>query len=49
MPEVIKVSKFFLLIEKFKKLDRGLIYMILLLGFISILSLYSIDKGQGNI
>ena len=49
MPEVIKVSKFFLLIEKFQKLDRGLIYMILLLGFISILSLYSIDKGQGSI
>ncbi|NCU56070.1 MAG: rod shape-determining protein RodA, partial [Candidatus Fonsibacter ubiquis] len=48
MPEVIKVSKFFLLIEKFQKLDRGLIYMILLLGFISILSLYSIDKGQGS-
>ena len=49
MPEVIKVSKFFLLIEKFQKLDRALIYMILLLGFISILSLYSIDKGQGSI
>ena len=49
MPEVIKVSKFFLLIEKLQKLDRGLIYMILLLGFISILSLYSIDKGQGSI
>ena len=49
MSEVIKVSKIFLLIEKFQKLDRSLIYMILLLGFISILSLYSIDKGQGSI
>ena len=49
MRETVKVSKIFLLIEKFQKLDRSLIYMILVLGLISILSLYSIDKGQGTI
>ena len=49
MRETVKVSKIFLLIEKFQKLDRGLICMILTLGFISILCLYSIDKGQGTI
>ncbi len=49
MRETVKVSKIFLLIEKFQKLDRSLIYMILALGLISILSLYSIDKGQGTI
>ena len=49
MPETIKVSKFFLLIEKFQRLDRALIYMILLLGLISVLSLYSIDKGQSSL
>ena len=49
MPETVKVSKIFLLIEKFQKLDRSLINMILVLGLISILCLYSIDKGQGTI
>jgi len=49
MPDRIKVSKVFLLIEKFQKLDRALINMVLLLGFISILCLYSIDKGQTNL
>ena len=49
MRETVKISKIFLLIEKFQKLDRSLIYMILVLGLISILSLYSIDKGQGTI
>ena len=49
MRETVKVSKIFVLIEKFQKLDRSLIYMILALGLISILSLYSIDKGQGTI
>ena len=49
MHETVKVSKIFLLIEKFQKLDRSLIYMILTLGLISILCLYSIDKGQGTI
>ncbi len=45
MRETVKVSKIFLLIEKFQKLDRSLIYMILALGLISVLCLYSIDKG----
>ena len=49
MRETVKVSKIFLLIEKFQKLDRSLIYMVLALGLISILCLYSIDKGQGTI
>jgi rod shape determining protein RodA len=49
MPETVKISKIFLLIEKFQKLDRSLINMILVLGLISILCLYSIDKGQGTI
>jgi rod shape determining protein RodA len=49
MRETAKISKIFLLIEKFQRLDRSLIYMILALGLISILSLYSIDKGQGTI
>jgi hypothetical protein len=31
MRETVKVSKIFLLIEKFQKLDRSLIYMILVL------------------
>jgi rod shape determining protein RodA len=49
MPDTIKVSKVFILVEKFQKLDRTLINMVLLLGFISILCLYSIDKGQTNL
>ena len=49
MRETVKVSKIFLLIEKFQKLDRSLINMVLVLGLISILCLYSIDKGQGTI
>ncbi|NKA01570.1 MAG: rod shape-determining protein RodA, partial [Proteobacteria bacterium] len=49
MRETVKVSKIFLLIEKFQKLDRGLINMVLILGLISIICLYSIDKGQGAI
>jgi hypothetical protein len=31
MRETVKVSKIFLLIEKFQKLDRSLIYMILVI------------------
>ena len=49
MPETVKIPKIFLLIEKFQRLDRSLIYMILALGLISILSLYSKDKGQGTV
>ena len=49
MSDTPKISRFFLLIEKFQKLDKGLINMVLLLGFISILCLYSIDKGQTNL
>ena len=49
MRETVKVSKIFLIIEKFQKLDRSLINMVLALGLISILCLYSIDKGQGSI
>ena len=49
MRETVKVSKIFLIIEKLQKLYRNLINMILVLGLVSILCLYSIDKGQGTI
>jgi len=43
------LSRFYLFLEKFGKFDKKLIYLVLLLGLISIVALYSIDNGQSNL